>query len=53
MRRDRRYMRLDNQEHRLLVIALNKMRNRLIGENRPTDMVDELLVKVIYAPAKK
>lgn len=53
MRRDRRYVRLDTREHRLLVIALNKMRTRLIGEQRPTDTVDELLVKVIYAPAKK
>ncbi len=53
MRRDRRYIRLDTSEHRLLIFALNKMRNRLIGEHRPTDVVDELLMKVIDAPVKK
>ena len=30
-----------------------KMRNDLLEEERPTDIVDEVLLKVIDAPAKK
>ena len=29
------------------------MRNDLIGEDRPTDIVDEILLKTIDAPVKK
>lgn len=32
---------------------LNDMRNDLLEEERPTDIVDEVLLKVIDAPAKK
>lgn len=35
------------------VYALNEMRNDLLEEERPTDIVDEVLLKVIDAPAKK
>lgn len=32
---------------------INGMRNDLLEEERPTDIVDEVLLKVIDAPAKK
>ena len=33
--------------------ALNEMRNDLLEEERPTDIVDEVLLKAIDAPTKK
>ena len=36
-----------------MINALNDMRNGLIGEERPTDIVDELLLKTIDAPTKR
>ncbi|MGN8649146.1 hypothetical protein ACTNEM_03820 [Eubacterium pyruvativorans] len=34
-------------EIRIIVMALNEMRNRLIQENRHTELLDELLVKLL------
>lgn len=33
----------DYDEIRIIVMALNEMRNRLIQENRDTELLDELL----------
>ena len=40
-------LKLTYDEIRVLVFALNELRNNLIAENRYTDAVDELLVKLI------
>ena len=37
---------LDEYEQRILIRALNDLRTQLIAEERPTDPVDELMVKV-------
>ena len=42
---------LDRYEHGVVVNALNEMRNDLLEEERPTDIVDEVLLKVIDKPA--
>lgn len=44
---------LDRYEHGVVINALNEMRNDLIAEERPTDAVDELLLKTIDAPVKR
>ncbi len=44
---------LDRYEHGVVINALNEMRNDLIAEERPTDVVDELLLKTIDAPVKR
>lgn len=44
---------LDRYEQGIVINALNEMRNDLIGEDRPTDIVDEVLLKTIDAPIKK
>ncbi len=44
---------MDEYEHGVVINALNDMRNELIEEKRPTDAVDELLIKTIDAPKKK
>lgn len=49
----KRVLTLDRYEHGVVVNALNEMRNDLLEEERPTDIVDEVLLKVIDAPAKK
>ena len=35
----------DDYEIRILILALNELRNQLIREERYTDAVDELLIK--------
>ena len=38
-------LKLTHDEVRILVFALNELRNTLIAENKYTDAVDELLLK--------
>ena len=44
---------LDNFEQRLMVSGLADFRNDLIRDEKPTEDVDELILKVIDAPAEK
>lgn len=44
---------LDKYEHGVVINALNEMRNDLLEKKRPTDIVDEVLLKAIDAPMKK
>jgi len=50
---EKRVLTLDRIEHGIVINALNEMRNDLIGEDRSTDIVDEVLLKTIDAPVKK
>ena len=52
-RTEKRVLTLDRYEHGVVINALNEMRNDLLEEERPTDIVDEVLLKVIAAPTKK
>ena len=47
------YFALSIEEWRLMLVALNTFRNRLISEGRYTDAVDEVLIKVTNAKNKK
>lgn len=40
-------LKLTHDEVRVLVYALNELRNTLIAENRYTDVVDEILARLI------
>jgi hypothetical protein len=53
MKEEERVLTLDDYEYGVVVNALNELRNDLIKEERPTDAVDELLLKTIDAPIKK
>jgi len=53
MKQEERVLTLDNYEYGVVVNALNDMRNDLIEEQRPTDAVDDLLLKTIDAPTRK
>lgn len=50
---EERVLTLDKYEHGVVINALNEMRNDLIQEKRPTDIVDEVLLKTIDAPTRK
>ena len=50
---EKRILTLDRYEHGVVINALNEMRNDLLEEERPTDIVDEVLLKTIEAPTKK
>ena len=44
---------LNDHEYRIVINAVNDMRNRLIQEGRYTNSVDELLLKVVNTPIKR
>jgi hypothetical protein len=53
MKVEKRILTLDRYEHGVVINALNDFRNDLIEEKRPTDAVDDVLLKAIDAPTKK
>ena len=42
-----RKIKMDDYELRIIIRALNEMRNQLIREKKDTDVIDELLLKYI------
>ena len=53
MSEEKRVIEVDDFDHRLMVNGLADFRNDLIRDERPTEDVDELLLKIIDAPTKK
>ena len=53
MAEKKRVIELSPFEHRLLVNGLADFRNNLIRREKPTEDVNDLLIKVIDAPRKK
>ena len=53
MAEEKRVVELTNFEYHLMVGGLASFRNDLIREEKPTEDVNELLLKVIDAPKKK
>lgn len=53
MRDEKSYIALDDFEHRIVVDCMNEMRNNLIADSKYTDVVDEVLLKIIDAKQKK
>lgn len=47
------YLVLNDQEHRLMIESLNQLRNKLITDGKYTDAIDEVLLKIIGAKQKK
>ena len=44
---------LDDFEHRLLVGCVNVARTMYLEQKKPTEDVDDLLIKIIKSPSKK
>ena len=53
MAEEKRVVELNGFEYRLMVNGLSDFRNDLIRDQKPTEDVDNLLLKVIDAPKKK
>lgn len=53
MREEKRVIYVDDFQHNLLINGMNEFRNELLEEEKPTEDVDELLLKIIEAPTKK
>lgn len=49
-KQDMRVLTLDPYQHGVVINALNNLRNDLIEDKRPTDIVDEVLIKTVDAP---
>lgn len=50
---EKRVIVLDDFEQRLVVNGLTEFRNDLLREEKPTEDVDDLILKVIDAPTKR
>lgn len=53
MREIKRVIEVSDYEHRVMMEALNDRRNDFISENKPSEDVSDLLLKVIDAPSKR
>ena len=49
----KRYLYLSNDELGVLLRSLVRLKNTLIQQDRYTDCVDDLILKVLAAPTKK
>lgn len=50
---EKRILKLDRYDYKILINALNKFRTKLINENVECGIVDDLLIRVIDAPVEK
>ena len=53
MKEERYHIPLDDYEHGVVIRALNATKTDLMNEGKSTDAVDDLIIKVGYAPKKK
>jgi hypothetical protein len=53
MRNPTYHIYLDSQERTIVIHSIIELKNELIQQGRYTDVLDELLFKVINAPVKK
>ena len=53
MKEERYHIALDKYDRNIVLNALNTLRNNQVKEERPTDPVDDLIIKVSNAPQRK
>ena len=53
MAEEKKVITLDDFEQRLMVSGLMDFRNALLKEEKPTEDINDLILKVIDAPTKK
>ena len=46
MKAKKRYLYLSDTELRMVLLALNRMRSKLIAQGRYTDAIDEIIMKM-------
>jgi hypothetical protein len=50
---EKKYVGLDVYEEGAVIKALNDMRTKQLAEGKPTDVENELILKIIHTPARK
>ena len=53
MRNQKYYIAITEGERRIIINALNSLRNKLLAEGRYTDTADDVSIKVVNAPIRK
>lgn len=53
MRKQKHYLYLNEQEARILLKSLIRLKNVLTQQGRYTDLIDELITKVVSAPTQR
>lgn len=53
MKEERYHLALDAYDRNIVIHALNILRTQQLQEERPTDPVDDLIIKVSEAPSRK
>ena len=53
MRKQKHYIYLNEQETRVLLKSLIRFKNTLAQQGRYTDVVDDLILKVVSAPIQR
>jgi len=53
MREEKYHLTLDRYDKNIILNALSTMRNNQVRDERPTDPIDDLIIKVSSAPSKK
>ena len=53
MKEKRKHIYLDDFEHRLLIGCLMTARNEYLRKGKPTENVNELILKIVKVPLKK
>lgn len=46
MKAEKRYLYLTEEERRVILLALNRMRSKLIAQGEYTDLVDDVILKL-------
>jgi hypothetical protein len=49
----KKWIALNEAEWRLVIHALNELRTSMIAEGRYTDVIDEVMIKIINAKVRK
>ena len=53
MKEERYHLAMDKYDKNIMLNALNTLRTEQVREERPTDPVDELIIRVSKAPPRK
>lgn len=53
MKEERYFLILDQYDRNIILNALSQLRNQQLAEERPTDPVDDLILKVSKVPTKR
>ena len=53
IKEEKKYIGLDVYEEGAVIKALNDMRTKQLAEGKPTDVENELILKIIHAPTRK